>query len=76
MPHLENALKAKGLDIPRPNYDTQTSVIKAEDNLEDEAEDEEADADEDAPDVNPARNKLDGFKMKANHEATSDEDEG
>ncbi|KAK4890315.1 hypothetical protein LTR27_010958 [Elasticomyces elasticus] len=77
LPQLEDLLKSKGIDVPRPKYDGASSP-KAE--QEDEDDDDEAKVEEkdEKPVLNekPGKSKLDRFKLKANHEETSDEDEG
>jgi hypothetical protein len=86
LPEIEKALKAKGITIPRPEYGGARASPKTEDQVEeneDEEEEEEAakktakavEASEDEEDAKPvAKSKLDRFKHRANHEATSDED--
>ena len=87
MPEIEKALKAKGITIPRPEYGDARASSKAEEQAEEENEDEEeekeevkkpakaVEASEDEEDAKPvAKSKLDRFRHKANHEATSDED--
>jgi hypothetical protein len=69
LPQVEKVLKAKGQTVPRPQYDGASSkaTATADDDEEDEEDEEEA--------VSKTKGKLDRFKMKKNHEATSDEDE-
>lgn len=87
LPEIEKALKAKGISIPRPEYGEARSSLKAEDEVEEENEGQEegeevvkesakaVDASEQEEDAKPAAaNKLDKFRHKANHEATSEED--
>lgn len=70
-----------GTEVPRPNYDTTAAGIadKAED--DEEAEDtpnlsnaQDEDEEEDTLEEKPT-GRLDRFKMKKNHEETSDEGE-
>lgn len=66
-------LKSKGIKVPRPNYDgkaTDSAVEQDGETPEDSEEDEE-----DTKPVNKSKSKLDKFKLKPNHEATSDEDD-
>jgi hypothetical protein len=87
LPEIEKALEAKGITIPRPEYGDVRASSKAEEQAEEENEDEEeeeeevkkpakaVEASEDEEDAKPvAKSKLDRFRHKANHEATSDED--
>jgi hypothetical protein len=79
LPEIEKALKAKGISIPRPKYGA-SSAKEVEDDEEDEDAAEPgkkavADVDEDEEPLKPVKSgRLDKFKHKANHEATSDED--
>ena len=59
--------------MPRPQYDKKMAP-KDEDEEEDENGAASEDDDEEAESPKD-RGKLDKFKMKKNHEATSDEDE-
>lgn len=73
LPEIEKSLKDKGISIPRPAYDGVNS--KQDDDGEAPDSNLEAGADED-DDATPATSsRLDQYKLKANHEATSDEDE-
>ncbi|KAK0937890.1 hypothetical protein LTR29_010565 [Friedmanniomyces endolithicus] len=72
LPRLETLLHAQGIEIPRPKYD---GPPEAHVSPEEEAEDVEEVADEEQ-DVKPSKRKLDKKLTKANHETTSDEDEG
>jgi hypothetical protein len=87
LPEIEKALKAKGITIPRPEYGEARASSKTEEQAEEENEEEEeeeeaakkpakaVEASEDEEDVKPVtKSKLDRFKHRANHEATSDED--
>jgi hypothetical protein len=80
-------LKAKGITITRPEYGGARASPKTEDQAEEENEVEEdeeeevkkpakaveeSEQEEDAKPV--AASKLDRFRHRANHEATSDED--
>jgi hypothetical protein len=84
LPEIEKVLKAKGITIPRPEYGGARASPKAESQDEEENEEEvedvkkptkpvqESEQEEDAKPV--AASKLDRFRHRANHEATSDED--
>ena len=79
LPDLERVLKSKGVTVPRPQYDKK-SAPKPEDEEEEEEEEEETGAVDEGSDDAEAeaskhRGKLDRFKNRRNHEATSDEDE-
>lgn len=72
-------MKAKGITLPRPVYGGSSK--KEDDKDEDASDADEADpkaatdADEDEEPVKSSTaGKLDKFKHKANHEATSEED--
>ncbi|KAK0248579.1 hypothetical protein B0A54_11255 [Friedmanniomyces endolithicus] len=72
LPRLENLLHGRGIEVPRPQYDgpAATNMLP-----EEEAEEAEEVAEEEQ-DVKPSKRKLDKKLIKANHETTSDEDEG
>ncbi|KAK5115532.1 hypothetical protein LTR62_001191 [Meristemomyces frigidus] len=76
LPQLETLLRSKGEDVPRPQYDGAGMIkkTKKEDiGAADEAQDE---VDDDTVDAKPvASSKIDKYRMKHNHEATSDEDD-
>lgn len=86
LPAIESALKAKGISIPRPKYGGSSAKAAEEDENEevDEHEDEVvkepgkkaiSDVDDDEEPLKPVKpGRLDKFKHKANHEATSEED--
>ncbi|GAB7324723.1 hypothetical protein MBLNU13_g08582t1 [Cladosporium sp. NU13] len=88
LPAIERALKAKGISVPRPRYGSSSANQVDEDEEEGEEKNEDEDAEEpdkeavaDASDEEePVKSKpvkagrLDKFKHKANHEATSEED--
>jgi hypothetical protein len=80
LPEIEKALTEKGIAIPRPAYDgAPTKTVDEDDEEEEEAEAPEqkaiAEASEDEEVVKPVKaSRLDRFKHKANHEATSEED--
>jgi len=89
LPEIEKALKSKGITIPRPEYGGARASLEAEEPTEEENQEEEeeeveeevkkpanpVEASEDEEDAKPvAKSKLDRFRHKANHEATSDED--
>ena len=81
LPAIEKALKAKGISVPRPKYGPNSAKQVDED---EEKEDEyagepdkeaAADASDEEEPVKPVKaGRLDKFKHKANHEATSEED--
>ncbi|TKA50545.1 hypothetical protein B0A55_12878, partial [Friedmanniomyces simplex] len=75
LPQLESILRSQGIDVPRPQYDGPGAIQSLQEG-EDDGQDEEADADEGKDEKPVKTSKLDKFKLKANHEATSDEDEG
>lgn len=60
LPDIERVLEAKGVPVPRPQYDKPKI---------------EGDADE-GGEVDAKPPKRNGKRAKPNHEATSDEDEG
>jgi hypothetical protein len=88
LPEIEKALKAKGITIPRPEYGGARASPKTEEQVEENEEEEEeeeeeaakkptkaVEASEDEEDAKPVgKSKLDRFRHRANHEATSDED--
>ena len=72
MPDIERVLKSKGLKAPRPQYDKSSTTKEPDDELEASDEVEE----EDEREVSSKhKGKLEKFKMKKNHEATSDEED-
>lgn len=74
LPEIEKSLQAKGVSVPRPKYDASGSTAVDNDEKE-ESEDKTAAASEDEEVAKSVKaNRLDKFKHKANHEATSDED--
>ncbi|KAH9845821.1 Transcriptional Coactivator p15 (PC4) [Teratosphaeria destructans] len=70
LPQIESTLKSKGIAIPRPKYDGGAADA-GNDEPEEEDEEEAPDEEEDAK-----PSKLDKFRMRPNHEATSDEEGG
>ncbi|KAK5124384.1 hypothetical protein LTR85_001601 [Meristemomyces frigidus] len=76
LPDIESVLKSKGITIPRPTYDgkpaTEEPAAEEEDE-EDGGEEEEEEVKDEKPKTS---GRLDKLKMKQNHEATSDEDDG
>lgn len=64
LPEIERVLAAKGIDVPRPQYDVK-SIARSE-SKEEEGRDEGAEGES-----SKAKKKA----TKPNHEATSDEDE-
>lgn len=81
LPELETLLEAKGEVVPRPEYDGAglTKKTKQEGAKPEESEDRDQGQDEGVEEVEDAKpavsSKLDKYKLKGNHEATSDEDE-
>ena len=74
MPSIEHSLKAKGITVPRPKFDAKQSAVGDDaDEEEDDNADEEMDGEEEI--TSKRSGKLDKYKMKQNHEATSDEEE-
>lgn len=86
LPEIERVLKAQGATVPRPRYGQVT-----EDEAEDEESQRDRDEDDEearsgdgdsrtvpSEDAAPSneQSKLEKFRMKKNHEATSDEDNG
>ncbi|EMC95672.1 hypothetical protein BAUCODRAFT_498768 [Baudoinia panamericana UAMH 10762] len=75
LPAIEAALHSRGISVSRPNYDgagKPSAVLAKAVNLG-----EDGAAKEDGHDAQLAPgSKLDKFKFKANHEVTSEEDEG
>lgn len=61
--------------MPRPKYDAKAATPQPDEGEEDHKEGREGDNEEDEEKSEESNNKLNRFKMKANHEATSDEDE-
>lgn len=74
LPDIEQTLKSKGFNVPRPRFDKTASLDNGEDGGDGEEEDV-AGADESGDSPSEHKGKLDKFKMKKNHEATSDEEE-
>lgn len=73
LPEIERSLKAKGISIPRPAYDGSAS--KNDGNEQEPNDKVQAEASEDDDATHGTSSRLDKYKLKANHEATSDEDE-
>ena len=76
LPDIERVLKKKGVTVPRPQYDKSASP-KNEEDQEEEAEAGEDDDEDDEEEIESSKNRgrLEKFKLKKNHEATSDEEE-
>jgi hypothetical protein len=80
LPKIEKALKSKGITIPRPAYDgVPAKAVDEDDEEEEDAGEPEqkaiVEASEDEEIAKPVKaSRLDRFKHKANHEATSEED--
>ena len=76
IPDIEGQLKKKGITVPRPRFD---KAVKDEEDADVVEVDDDADADEEEEvkeeEAPKRKSKLDKFKLKKNHEATSDEDE-
>lgn len=68
-------LKSKEIKVSRPKYDQKSTAEAIDDDDDDEAEESDNDDEEDVKPAIKTSSKLDKFKHKANHEATSDEDE-
>jgi hypothetical protein len=75
LPQIEPVLKAKGEKVVRPNYDQTKGGGKAAEQLADDDESEEEEAGGFEP-ASKTAGRLDKFKHKQNHEATSEEDDG
>jgi hypothetical protein len=80
LPEIEKALKAKGIFIPRPKYDgVSTKKVKEDEEGSDDAREPaqkviaSASEHEDVQ-KSVTAGRLDKFKHRANHEATSEED--
>jgi hypothetical protein len=70
LPDIERVLKSKGVEVPRPQYGKATTkTVKEEEHVDDDEEDDEE------FETSRSKGKLEKFKLKPNHEATSDEDE-
>ncbi|KAK4548855.1 hypothetical protein LTR36_008628 [Oleoguttula mirabilis] len=76
LPQIEGVLESKGITIPRPKYDGKPTVEEPAADEEDGEEGEEDEAEEAKDEKPKTSGRLDKFKMKRNHEATSDEDDG
>ncbi|EME42281.1 hypothetical protein DOTSEDRAFT_154955 [Dothistroma septosporum NZE10] len=76
LPQIESSLGDKGIDVPRPQYDGISSArpVKEEGNAAAKAEDDEREEEEQVK-TSTSAGALDKYKLKQNHEATSDEDE-
>lgn len=83
LPQVESVLRTKNLKVTRPQYRDSESDSSAKPVHNRRKENADGDGDDDANDdrdgsiIKPAqsaKSKLDKFKLKANHEATSDED--
>ena len=74
VPQIESVLDSKGVKVPRPNYDGKPEVAKV-DNQETIEGEEERDGGAEVQD-RTSSGKLEKYRMKKNHEATSDEDDG
>lgn len=73
LPDIERVLQSKGVTVPRPQYDKNAALRDAD------ADDQEEPVDEQEEDVGeepaPRKGRLEKFRMKGNHESTSDEDD-
>lgn len=80
LPQVESLLVGKDLKVSRPRYEdveSGPSVNQPVSKGRKRNDDEDGEDDVGEPDIKPSRptkDKLDEFKPKANHEATSDED--
>ena len=74
VPQIESVLDSKGVKVPRPNYDGKLEVAKV-DNEEVVEGEEGSDGSKEVQD-RTSSGKLEKYRMKKNHEATSDEDDG
>ena len=79
LPQVNEMLSGKGIEVSMPKFDqvAKSKSTKA-DNGEDKKEesDDVEEEDEEPPAIQSAKSKLDKFRHKQNHEATSDEEEG
>lgn len=79
LPQVELVLRGKDLKTIRPQYQDQESEQKSVPSPTLKTDKGDAnDDDDDESDIKPvpsAKGKLSKFKLKANHEATSDEEE-
>lgn len=73
---MEKVLRAKDLKVTRPQYpDSQSEpTAKSASNYNKEGDADDDDESDTMP-APSAKSKLSKFKLKANHEATSDEDD-
>lgn len=79
LPQVEAALKSKGCKVSRPPYDSTSGTEETESKVDTkdkaDSEDEVEKKPSEPAKSSNAKSKLDKFKHKANHEATSDEDD-
>ena len=75
MPAIESELKSQGHTVPRPQYDKEDGPKAIEDADPSEAESSSAADDEVAKPSPKHRGRLEKFKHKKNHEATSSSDD-
>ena len=75
LPDIERVLKSKRIEVPRPQYGKAAAKAVDEEEEEEEEVDDEEDDDDEEVETSKSKGKLDKFKLKSNHEATSDEDE-
>lgn len=75
LPAVERVLKARGAEVPRPPYGDKVVEEEVDDDVVEEAVEEEEEEEEEQP-VPKKKSKLDKFKFKKNHEATSEEEDG
>lgn len=78
LPQVDSALIARGLKTTRPQYQVNDSESKSSLTRKSAKQDANDDDDDEEPDIKsappPVKGKLSKFKLKANHEATSDEE--
>jgi len=75
MPAIESELKSQGHTVPRPQYDKKDGPKAIEDGDASEAESSDAADSEGVKTSSKHRGRLEKFKHKKNHEATSSSDE-
>ena len=74
LPHIESVLESKGITVARPEYAGKTEAATVD--VDEVVEEEEEDDDDDEVQERKSSSKLEKYRMKKNHEATSDEDDG
>lgn len=79
LPQVNEVLSGKGIAVSQPKFDqVATSKSNKADTGEDKKQESEdvEEEEEEPPAIQSAKSKLDKFRHKQNHEATSDEEEG